>query len=178
MNALLVIDMQNAWLNGATQRHDKHGVIERINRVAREMRNRGEPIIFIYHTDAEALTGSPAWQVDSALRIEADDQNSEKTACDAFAGTDLGEQLRAVGVDTLYLCGLATEFCVDTTLRAALSQGFNVVALADAHTTGDRPHLTAPQIIEHHNWTWTNLAVPKGRTIAVTTCALAFPEPA
>jgi hypothetical protein len=46
--------------------------------------------------------------------------------------------------------------------------------LSDAHTTGDTPHLSAGQIVAHHNWVWTHLAVPAERTLKVLTVAQAF----
>lgn len=174
MNTLLVIDMQPVWFTGATKRFDEAGVIARINHAAAAMRQRGDRVVFIRHTDSEAVAGTPAWQVDPRLTVEPGDQWIDKTACDAFADTPLLETLKASGTNTVIICGLATEFCVDTTLRAALSHGFDVVALADAHTTGDRPHLTAAQIVEHHNFIWTHIAVPAGRRIKVCKVANGF----
>lgn len=171
MNTLLVIDMQNAWFDEAP-RFDKQGVVERINHAAACVRRDGGRVVFVRHCDGDAAPGSRAWQVLSELAVEAADRHVDKTACDSFADTDLLQQLAGTG--TLYICGLATEFCVDTTLRAALSRGFDVVALSDAHTTGDRPHLSARHVIEHHNWIWTHLAVPTGRRLVVQTVHQTF----
>ncbi|MDK2123849.1 cysteine hydrolase family protein [Parachitinimonas caeni] len=167
MDTLLVIDMQNVWLNGDTRRHDKAGIIARINFAANQIRQKGGKVVFVRHCDAEAVPGSEGWQIDADLVVAEGDTFIEKTACDSFADTLLKPVLTQQGTRNLYICGLATEFCVDTTLRAALSHGFDVIALADAHTTGDRPHLTAEQIIAHHNWVWTHMAVPQGRRIQV-----------
>ena len=175
MDALLVVDMQNAWLNSGISRLDRDGVVKRINHAAKCIRQRGGRVIFIRHND-DAQVGSPEWHVDSDLPIDARDLMIDKTACDAFANTGLLMELLASGTDRLFICGLATEFCVDTTLRAALSHGFDVVGLSDAHTTGDRPHLSAAQVIEHHNWVWANLAAPLGRQIQVCTVEEAFLE--
>jgi nicotinamidase-related amidase len=174
MDALLVVDMQNAWLNSGISRLDRDGVIRRINHAARCMRQRGGKVIFIRHCDDDAQIGTPEWHVDSDLAVDALDLLIDKTACDAFANTDLLMELMGNGANKLFICGLATEFCVDTTLRAALSHGFDVVGLSDAHTTGDRPHLSAAQVIEHHNWVWANLAAPLGRQIQVCTVDEAF----
>lgn len=176
MNTLLVIDMQHGLLNGDTARNDKDGVIARINHAAQSTRRRGGQVIFIQHADEEVPSGSAEWELDAGLLVEPADLMFEKTACDSFADTGLLAQLNATGTHTVLICGLATEFCVDTTLRAAASHGFDVLALADAHTTGDRPHLSAAQIIEHHNWVWTHMAAPAGRSIQVRTVAQAFAE--
>lgn len=165
MNTLLIIDMQIGWLQ--TPRHDKDGVIARINQAAQAMRQSGGSVIFIRHANDEAPLGSPEFELDPALHIDPQDAFFDKTACDSFADTALLPHLQQAGIKHLYLCGMATEFCVDTTLRAALSRGFNVTALDDAHTTANRPHLQAAQIIEHHNWIWHNMQAPLGRSVRV-----------
>lgn len=166
MNTLLVIDMQNAWLD-ETPRHDKPAIIERINRASNRMRAADGKVVFIRHCSEDCLPGTEGWAITSELSMQPDDVIFDKSACDSFADTFLHTHLQEIGCKTLYICGLATEFCVDTTLRAALSRGFNVIALTDAHTTGNRPHLDAQQIIEHHNWVWSNMTAPLGRSLRV-----------
>lgn len=172
MNALLVIDMQISWFE--TPRHDKDGVITRVNQLIDAMRQSGGSVVFIRHADADAMPDSPGFQIEPSLHYQPDDIIFDKTACDSFADTALLPWLQQLGMQNLYLCGLATEFCVDTTLRAALSRGFNVVALSDAHTTANRPHLKAIQIIEHHNWVWANMTAPMGRSLRVCNTAQAL----
>ncbi|MDE2428583.1 MAG: isochorismatase family protein [Burkholderiales bacterium] len=174
MNALLIIDMQHAWLDGGTPRFDKQGVIRRLSLAATTMRQRGDQIVFIRHANDDALAGSAGWQVITELPVEKNDVLIDKTACDSFADTALLSRLRQRGCQTLYIGGLATEFCVDTTIRSAASHGFDVVALSDAHTTGDRSHLKAGQIVEHHNWVWANMAAPAGRAIRVYATSVAM----
>jgi nicotinamidase-related amidase len=57
------------------------------------------------------------------------------------------------------LVGAQTEYCVDTTARRAVSLGYDVVLVADGHTTSDNGLLTRRQIIGHHNQTLANLAI-------------------
>jgi len=56
----------------------------------------------------------------------------------------------------LIICGLQTDFCVDTTVRRAFTLGYHVTLVADAHSTLDNGVLTAAQIIAHHNATLGN----------------------
>ena len=44
-----------------------------------------------------------------------------------------------------------TEYCIDTTCRRAVSLGYDVTLVADAHTTHDNDLLPAEKIIAHHN---------------------------
>jgi nicotinamidase-related amidase len=44
-----------------------------------------------------------------------------------------------------------TQYCVDTTVRRAVSLGYDVTLVADGHMTADSGALGFEQIIEHHN---------------------------
>ncbi|MAN67736.1 cysteine hydrolase [uncultured Hyphomonas sp.] len=63
---------------------------------------------------------------------EEGDIDVEKVLFDGFFGTDLEEQLRARGIDTLIVAGVTTDCCVDQTARSAFHRNFNVVVVSDA----------------------------------------------
>jgi nicotinamidase-related amidase len=52
----------------------------------------------------------------------------------AFYGTDLELQLRRRGLTTIVLCGIATEFGVESTARDAYERGYELIFAADAMT--------------------------------------------
>lgn len=160
--------MQAGCFSGSPPRWDAEGTVLRINRLARRIRGSG-PVIFIQHTDSrEGLAkGSPDWQLLGELERQSGDTVVEKTACDAFLETELERILKLDAITDLFITGCATDFCVDTTVRAACSHGFAVTVPNDAHTTRDRPHLDAPAIIEHHNYMWANLLLPRQAKVRV-----------
>lgn len=49
-----------------------------------------------------------------------------------FAGTDLADRLRHRGVDRVFVCGLATDYCVQSTAIEAIQNGFDTFVLTDA----------------------------------------------
>lgn len=55
------------------------------------------------------------------------------------------------------ICGLQSEFCVDTTTRRALALGYPVTLVSDGHSTMDNGVLSAAQISAHHNETLVNI---------------------
>jgi nicotinamidase-related amidase len=52
----------------------------------------------------------------------------------AFYGTDLDLQLRRRGLTAIVLCGIATEFGVESTARDAYERGYELLFAADAMT--------------------------------------------
>ena len=159
MDVVLVVDMQAGLLDGGPK-HDLAGVIGRINVVNAAVRRRGGKVIWIRHcgTPGDGFgRGEPGWAFLPGIDRQADDLVVEKTLNDAFAGTALQETLTHLAPDRLLVSGWATDFCVDSTIRSAVSHGHPVVVVADAHTLADRPHLDAASVIRHHNWVWGGL---------------------
>jgi nicotinamidase-related amidase len=161
--ALIVIDMQQASVSG-NDKYDIAAVVQRINGLSARVRARGGRVVFIQH-DGTADEGlepfSDGWQIASRLTTDPDDLTVRKTLNDSFANSSLSSVLDATGVTSLIIAGWATDFCVDATIRSAVSRQFDVAVASDGHTLNDRPHLTAEQVIVHHNWVWSNLISSK-----------------
>jgi nicotinamidase-related amidase len=175
--ALLIIDVQSALFQGPPVPHDAVNVLARINNLAARARAVGVPVLFVQHdgTQEDGLQpDSPGWHLHPALVRETRDLLVRKTACDAFFQSPLSKTLDQVGAQELIVAGYATEFCVDTTIRRAASQGFRVIVVSDAHTTKDRPVLPAVQIIAHHNWVLSNLIQPENPIRVLPTEEIVF----
>lgn len=63
---------------------------------------------------------------------QAGDLVVDKRGYSGFCGTELDGRLKAAGVDTLLLAGLATSQCVDTTARDASDRGYKIAFAEDA----------------------------------------------
>ena len=53
-------------------------------------------------------------------------------AYSGFQGTDLHSKLQEMNIDTLFVCGVATDYCVLNTVLDALKLGYKVFLLIDA----------------------------------------------
>ncbi|GEP55366.1 isochorismatase family protein [Reyranella soli] len=168
-DALVVVDMQVGLLDGLPK-HDLADVVRRINAVAAFVRGQGGTVVWIRHC-GKAGDGfarhEPGWAFLPELDRQPADLEIEKTLNDAFAGTALHETLQRLATECVVIAGWATDSCVDSTLRSAVSRDYHVVAVSDAHTLSDRPHLEAPAVIRHHNWVWSDLLT--NRSIRVVT---------
>lgn len=88
--------------------------------------------------------------------------------------TELENALRLHGIERLVICGMHTEFCVDTTTRRALALGIPVVLISDAHTSTGNAAISPQQVIAHHNATLTNISSFGPRVQAMTSDNLNF----
>lgn len=170
MDAIIVVDMQVGLLKGAPK-HDLAGVVGRINRLAAMVRAKSGRVIFIQHhgtAGEDFAPGAPGWPLLPELDRRDGDLVVAKTLNDSFAGTELKARLDDIAPKRVLVAGWATDFCVDATVRSAVSHGYNVIAIGDGHTLSDRPHLPAPEVIRHHNWVWGGLIAKGSVRVAAT----------
>jgi nicotinamidase/pyrazinamidase len=82
--------------------------------------------------DSRGAQWPPELLIPQRARIisKATDRNVE--AYSAFSGTSLLIMLRELGVQRLFIGGLATDYCVHDTVLDARNHGFEVVVLTDA----------------------------------------------
>ncbi|MBT1705160.1 cysteine hydrolase family protein [Chryseosolibacter indicus] len=169
MKVLLVIDMQNeSYFPQKPFEADE--VVSRINNIAQAFRKNGDSVIFIQHDGTLEncyLPGSKGWEILSDLQPKEVDHVISKTANDSFYKTELKDLLVKLNVLELVITGSATDFCVDATIKSALTYDFNVTVISNAHTTQDRPALKAKQVIDHYNWVWRELSATKHKVNVV-----------
>jgi nicotinamidase-related amidase len=159
MDAMVVFDMQVGLRNGAPK-HDLPGVLDRIDRLTAMVRGRAGRVVWIQHRGRagdDFAPNKPGWSLLPELHRDPTDLVVQKTLNDPFAGTDLQAILEEIAPARVLIAGWATDFCVDATVRSAVSRDHAVVVVSDGHTLSDRPHLDAPTVIRHHNWVWSNL---------------------
>lgn len=170
--ALINIDLQNVFVEGySISSPNGPEVVAQLNRLSAAARkagmlvihtaqqnradqsNRGiaSEIVVSYmksHNMASGgvTAGSQAAALSDRLVVEPSDVVLIKPRYGAFTGTDLDLILRAKGIDTVIIGGIATNVCCDTTAREANMRDYKVFFLSDG--TGNRglANLTADQI--------------------------------
>ncbi len=161
--ALLIIDVQNAILAGKgrpeRQPHMDAALDEtaaRLHMLQERARAAGAPVVLVQHDGDEEhrlAVGTHGWAIRDEIAPVAGDVVVHKKSCDSFFETDLAERLKERSATHLVIGGCMSEFCVDTTVRRAVSLGYDVTLVADGHTTADSGALMFPEIVAHHNET-------------------------
>ncbi len=138
--ALLVIDMLNDFVcaDGALYVGDtvKH-IIPEIQKKISKYRSEGSPIIYIcdHHAadDKEfsmfpphCIADTKGAEINKDVRPNPGELIVNKTRFSAFFGTNLENELKERGIDTLELCGVCTNICVLYTCADARMRDYNV----------------------------------------------------
>lgn len=151
---VLVIDMQNGVFS--SPRFDTAGRIAQINRLT----ERAEITIFVRHREGAMCEGNDAFDLLPEIAQPDGAHYVTKTACDSFWQTELAALLKRLAVEEFVVCGCATDYCLDTTIKVGASAGYAITVAADAHTTADRRWVSAEALINQHNDVWASLLIP------------------
>lgn len=157
--ALLIVDVQNDFCPGGSLAvPDGDEVVPVFNRYVERFRAHGDPVYLSRDWHPARTTHFAEWggkwpphcvrgtagaEFHPGLHVPADavivskGTGETEDAYSAFQGRDdagrpLADSLRARGVSTVYVGGLATDYCVKASALDARRAGFDVVLLEDA----------------------------------------------
>lgn len=173
--ALLVIDLQRAYVADATAVPSARGIVDNVNRLAGVLRAAGGRVVWIKDTRdetspaarwprfvefcagdwGEALTralapGQPGHELYEGLAVDPADDVVLKTRFSAMIqeASDLHERLTRQGIDTVIVTGTVTNVCCESTARDAMMLNYKVHFVADG---------TAARTDAEHNTTLGNM---------------------
>jgi nicotinamidase-related amidase len=156
--ALIIIDMQMmpfVWKDyGGKEIWESERLLRNVAGLINKARAANALVYYIMHTergDSPRAEGQPLWQVHPEIAPEEADPRIVKYHPDMFQDTELDGILKKEGIENLVLCGLQTEYCVDTACRSAYAHGYRTELAMDGHSTFDSNGLRAEQIVAHHN---------------------------
>ncbi|MCK3943239.1 cysteine hydrolase [Streptococcus suis] len=153
-SALLVIDIQNLLVA-----EKPYAIAERLTlwqASLAQARQAGIEIIYVRQNDEELVKGTADWEIHSIVAPLASEKIFDKTFNSAFKETGLHAYLQEKGIEQLIIMGMATNFCIDTTIKVAYELGYKVAVLQDGTTTGYSGKLDAKDLIDHYQniWSW------------------------
>jgi len=159
-SALLVVDMQNGFCHPDGSLPGLGMALADVDRSVRQSavaveqaRRAGLPVVFTRHVyrpgradEGQNLTAMSAQLADvdglaagswdggvvDELGWTPADLTVDKVRFDAFLWTSLDPLLRGLGVTHLQVCGVVTNICVESTVRAAFMRDYRVTLLGDA----------------------------------------------
>jgi nicotinamidase-related amidase len=141
--ALIVVDVQQAFEDPCWGERNNPACEANIAALIAHWRAEGRPVVFVRHDSDEP--GSPLapehpGNVFKDLITGEPDLLVVKSVNSSFHGEpDLQAWLDAHGIGTIYVCGITTNHCCETTARVGGNLGYDVRFVLDATHTFDRP---------------------------------------
>jgi len=159
----LVVDVQRDFCpGGALAVKDGDEVVPGINKIIKAFGQDGLPIFFTRdwhpadHLSFKSQGGiwpphcvqgtvgaefHPSLKVPLGAVVISKGYDSDVEAYSGFQGTDLEERLRKFGVSEIFICGLATDYCVKETTLDARHAGLAVEVVQDCvRAVEAKPH--------------------------------------
>jgi nicotinamidase-related amidase len=160
--ALVLIDLQNAVVGMNPVPHTAAQVVENSRKLADAFRLHGAPVVYVHvdlndfmkfpvdqpHNMGDKPLPAVASEIAPSAGFQPGDILVTKRHWGAFAGTDLEQQLKSRGIDTVVLTGISTNVGVESTARQGTGLGFAFVLVEDA---------CSAQSAEHHRFAFENI---------------------
>jgi nicotinamidase-related amidase len=160
--ALVLIDLQNAIVGMNPVPHTAAQVVENSKKLAEAFRAHGAPVVYVRVDLNDFMTlpvdqplnlgdkplPAAASEIAPSASFQPGDILVTKRHWGAFAGTDLEQQLKSRGIDTVVLTGISTNAGVESTARQGTGLGFAFVLIEDACSS---------QNADHHRFAFENI---------------------
>ena len=169
-DALVVVDVQNDFCpSGALAVPEGDRVVPIIN----DLSARFEHVVFTrdWHPQnhcsfaappefrdgswpAHCVANSPGAELHGDLHAPSDaiivnkGADPDREAYSGFSGTDLEKTLQGFGARRLFVCGLATDYCVKQTALDGVESGFEVFLIEDASRGVNIPPSSTAKALE------------------------------
>jgi nicotinamidase-related amidase len=149
-DALIVVDVQNDFCpGGALAVPDGDAVVDVINGIMplfsivfatqdfhppehSSFAEQGGPWPVHCVQETKGAEFHPKLDTDRFDEVFRKGTDVETDGYSGFAGTDLADRLWARGAKRVFVCGLATDYCVRATVIEAIGNGFDTVVVTDA----------------------------------------------
>ena len=158
--ALVVVDMQNFYMKEGASSYCSHAqaIVLNVNRLVDAVRRFGCPVVWLRNVTTAKSTKSWSRHYDRMTQARIDirkrelakdgegfkfwhemdvretDRKVEKTRYSAFipGASNLENILGEYSADTLIVCGVATNVCVESTARDAMMMNYRTIIVEDA----------------------------------------------
>ena len=140
MKALLIVDMLNDFIEdgGTLKIEGAKEIVPFIKGFKAGFEKKGAPVIYICDShkknDPEfkfwpphCIEGTEGAEIVKSLKPTENDYVIKKATYSGFHRTKLDELLKQLGVDTVYITGVAMNICVHYTAAEARMNGYDVI---------------------------------------------------
>ncbi|MEN6594424.1 MAG: cysteine hydrolase family protein [Clostridiaceae bacterium] len=148
---LLVVDVQQALVEEGPAHKDEF--LLNLKLLIEQAHESEVEVVYVRHDGGEGdilAMDTAGWHLHCSLSPRADEKVFDKRFSSSFRKTGLQEYLDGKGVKRIVLCGMQTEYCIDTTCKVAFEFGYDVVIPSGGTTTYTNPLLSGEKLINYY----------------------------
>lgn len=148
---LLVIDIQQALVEAHPANEDTF--LRNVKTMIDAAHACKTEIVYVRHDGGAGdilEKGTVGWQLHGSLKPGPNERIFDKRYASAFMETGLYEYLSERGVTRLIVCGMQTEYCIDTSVKSAFEHGFSVVIPSGSTATYTNHFLSGEKMISYY----------------------------
>jgi len=140
-SALLLIDIQNDYFEyGKNPLVGSNVAVNKANELLKFFRDKGKSVFHVQHVSTRPdatffIPDTNGVEIHQQVKPLESEVVVLKHYPNSFRDTILLDELKKSGIEQLFICGMMSHICVDTTVRAAKDLGFECIVAADACAT-------------------------------------------
>jgi nicotinamidase-related amidase len=145
--ALMIIDMQKAYAVGYCKESMEKAALA-INQTILLFRQKNKPIFWVQDINQKegVLPGTDGFGIIDCLLFDSSDRVIYKESMNAFADTKCAEVLRENGIDTILVAGFCADYCIISTYKGALNEGFTAALLKGGSAAGKQQDIDSVEL--------------------------------
>lgn len=149
---LLVVDVQRGLMEEGPYRGKD--VLQGIQSLISACRKSGVEVVYVCHDGGAGSglePGTDGFEICAEIAPQGREKVFVKRYNSAFLKTGLKEYLDRKGIREIILVGMQTEYCIDSTCKAAFELGYRVLIPEGTITTFDNGPLSAAQLCDFYS---------------------------
>ena len=146
---LLVVDVQKGIVNDRL--YEGNRFILNVKKLIDQAHQKNVEIIYLRHDDGQGELlhpGNPEYEIDESICVKPDEKIFDKIHNSSFFDTGLDEYLKGKGEDTIIICGLQSEYCIDATIKSGYKRGYQMIVPDGANTTVDHEYMSGKDTVQ------------------------------
>lgn len=156
---LLVIDMQKALLDDALYNRD--GLLENVSKLIQSAREYHVEVIYVRHDagpGSGSTVGDEGFEIADEIAPLPGEKVFDKKLNSAFSNKELAAYLEDSDEMFLMIVGIATNYCIDATVKSAFDRHYEIILPEGTNSTFDNPYMTGETTYQYYmNDVWPDL---------------------
>ena len=147
---VVVMDTQKGLV--VDELYNYENFMKNVAKIIEVARENNVEVLYVQHDNGAVLVpGNELYEIADEFKPNPGEKTFVKHEGSCFSNKEFREYLESVKEDTLMIMGLISNYCVDTTVKAAHERGYKVVIPAETNSAFDNDYFDAETAYKYCN---------------------------